>query len=276
MASAEVSNARLIRNTASCEPLISSRSCPSGNGGGSGRRARPRGDGRHGVERVPRRHMIGQPVGWQPFEHRAAGYEAWYTTRRGRRASPPHPRPPRDTPFMMPCMKRLAVSTRDSIPPGLEIRSVHGWPVPVGRSREVLSAFYSRSSRTSPVSPSAQEGIRRVGAPSTRRPCNGGQGNIRAHPPIEPARDQGPHRQGVVDSVTCPRGRPPQRDDEDAERAGARTRCHRAAAHRGCRRGAGRGRRRPPCFPRRAAMRSAQVRRSSACGGRRRRIETAT
>ena len=30
--------------------------------------------------------MIGQPVGWQPFERRAAGYEAWYTTRRGRRA----------------------------------------------------------------------------------------------------------------------------------------------------------------------------------------------
>jgi len=30
--------------------------------------------------------VIGQPVGWQPFERRAAGYEAWYTTRRGRRA----------------------------------------------------------------------------------------------------------------------------------------------------------------------------------------------
>ena len=45
-----------------------------------------------------------------------------------------------------------------------------------------------------PMSPSAQEGIRRVGAPSTQRPCNGGQGNIRAHPPIEPARDQYPHR----------------------------------------------------------------------------------
>jgi SAM-dependent methyltransferase len=31
--------------------------------------------------------VIGQPVGWQPFERRAAGYEAWYTTRRGRRAA---------------------------------------------------------------------------------------------------------------------------------------------------------------------------------------------
>ena len=50
------------------------------------------------------------------------------------------------------------------------------------------------------MSPPAHEGIRRVGAPSTQRPCNGGQGNIRAHPPIEPARDQGPHRQGVVDA----------------------------------------------------------------------------
>ena len=35
----------------------------------------------------------------------------------------------------------------------------------------------------------AHEGIRRVGAPSTQRPCNSGQGNIRAHPPVEPARD---------------------------------------------------------------------------------------
>src|SRR5262247_150444 len=41
-------------------------------------------------------------------------------------------------------------------------------------------------------SPPAQEGIRRVGAPSTQRPCNGGQGNIRAHPPVEPAREAVP------------------------------------------------------------------------------------
>src|SRR3990167_6067357 len=61
----------------------------------------------------------------------------------------------------------------------------------------------------------AHEGIRRVGAPSTQRPCSSGQGNIRAHPPIEPARDQCPHRQGVVGSFTWRRrGLPPQRDDE--------------------------------------------------------------
>ena len=70
----------------------------------------------------------------------------------------------------------------------------------VGRSREVLSDFYSRSSRTSPVSPSAQRWIRRVGAPSTQRPCNGGQVDIRAHPPIEPARDQSSHHQDSVAS----------------------------------------------------------------------------
>lgn len=32
-----------------------------------------------------------------------------------------------------------------------------------------------------------------MGAPSTQRPCNSGQGDIRAHPPVEPARDQGHH-----------------------------------------------------------------------------------
>ena len=35
--------------------------------------------------------------------------------------------------FMSTSMKRLAVSTRDSIPPGLRCVSFHGWPpVPVG------------------------------------------------------------------------------------------------------------------------------------------------
>ena len=42
------------------------------------------------------------------------------------------------------------------------------------------------------MSPLAQRWIRRVGAPSTQRPCNGGQVDIRAHPPVEPARDHGP------------------------------------------------------------------------------------
>ncbi len=46
----------------------------------------------------------------------------------------------------------------------------------------------------------AHEGIRRVGAPSIQRPCSSGQGNIRAHPPVEPARDretQLPHHHRV-------------------------------------------------------------------------------
>ena len=46
----------------------------------------------------------------------------------------------------------------------------------------------------------AHEGIRGVGALSTQRPCDSGQATCRAHPPIEPARDRGPHHQGVVDA----------------------------------------------------------------------------
>ncbi len=65
-----------------------------------------------------------------------------------------------------------------------------------GRSREVPSALYSRSSRASSVSPPAHEGIRGVGAPSSQRPCDSGQPTCRAHPPIEPARDQGPTSSG--------------------------------------------------------------------------------
>ncbi len=149
---------------------------------------------------------------------------------------------------MLPSMKRLAVSTRDSIPPGLRsVRFRAGLCQWADLARFCQPSIRAHQ-RTSPVSPSAQRWIRRVGAPSTQRPCNGGQGNIRAHPPIEPARDQGPHCQGSVDSFTCEARRLQPRDDADAERAGARTRCHRAAAHRGCRRGDGRARQRRPVF----------------------------
>ena len=55
------------------------------------------------------------------------------------------------------------------------------------------------------MSPSAQRWFRRVGAPSTQRPGNSGQVDIRAHPPIEPARDQGPHHQDSVEWFTCSR-----------------------------------------------------------------------
>src|SRR5678815_624345 len=43
----------------------------------------------------------------------------------------------------------------------------------------------------------AHEGIRRVGAPSTQRPCGSGQANIRAHPPVEPARDHQTHHHHI-------------------------------------------------------------------------------
>jgi hypothetical protein len=59
------------------------------------------------------------------------------------------------------------------------------------------------------VSPPAHEGIRRVGAASSRRSCDSGQATLRAHPPIQPAREHGPHCQSVSDWVTRSRGRPP-------------------------------------------------------------------
>lgn len=49
------------------------------------------------------------------------------------------------------------------------------------------------------------------------RPCSSGESNIRAQSLIEPGRDQGPHRQGVVGSFSGPRRLPPQHEDEDAE-----------------------------------------------------------
>jgi hypothetical protein len=116
--------------------------------------------------------------------------------------------------------------------------------VPVGPiSRGSVSLLFALI-KDEPIEPVGARGDSKGGAPSTRRPCHSGQGNIRAHPPIEPMRDQCPHRQGVVDSFTWPREPPP--GDEDVKRAEARTRCHLAAAHRGCRRGGGQGRRRPP------------------------------
>ena len=47
----------------------------------------------------------------------------------------------------------------------------------------------------------AHEGIRRVGAPSTQRPCSSGQANIRAHPPVEPARDHQAHHTIIIITV---------------------------------------------------------------------------
>ena len=47
----------------------------------------------------------------------------------------------------------------------------------------------------------AHEGIRRAGAPSTQRPCGSGQVDIRAHPPVEPARDHRGHHTRIHCSV---------------------------------------------------------------------------
>lgn len=44
----------------------------------------------------------------------------------------------------------------------------------------------------------AHEGIRGVGAPSIQRPWSSGQGNTRAHPPVEPARDRGIHSRELL------------------------------------------------------------------------------
>ncbi len=156
-----------------------------------------------------------------------------------------------------------------------EIRVVHGSPVTVGPiSRGSISLVFAlvHGEGCSP----AHEGIRGVGAPSTRRPCDSGQATLRAHPPIEPARDQGPHRHSVVEWVSWPREQEPW--DEEAERAGARTRCHHAAAHRECPRGDGQARRRPPVC--RGARRCAEPRSAAprlpvgAGGGSRPRLES--
>ena len=95
----------------------------------------------------------------------------------------------------------------------------------------------------------AHEGIRRVGAPSTQRPCGSGQVDIRAHPPVEPARD---HQAYHTSSIHCPvrvqfQSRPLVLLRREARRRGveerrggeAYTPCHPGGAHRGCPRGDG-------------------------------------
>ena len=94
--------------------------------------------------------------------------------------------------FMLASMKRLAVSSRHRVFPcgvcGVQSSAVT--VVRCGLARFCQSSIRARQGRGLTRSP-AQEGIRGVGAPSIQRPCDGGQVNIRAHPPIEPAKDQG-------------------------------------------------------------------------------------
>ena len=88
---------------------------------------------------------------------------------------------------MLPCMKRLAVSSRGASLPVSRFRvfACSGQGALVSRGSVNLVSALVKGEGHSP----AHEGIRRVGAPSTQRPSSSGQGNIRAHPPVEPARD---------------------------------------------------------------------------------------
>jgi len=93
--------------------------------------------------------------------------------------------------FMLTSMKRLAVSSRDVSLPVSRFRlfTFNGpWPW-VSRGSVSLVFALVKGEGYSP----AHEGIRGVGAPSIQRPCSSGQVNIRAHPPVEPARDHEAH-----------------------------------------------------------------------------------
>src|SRR3989304_3829093 len=66
----------------------------------------------------------------------------------------------------------------------------------------------------------AHRGIRRVGAPSILRPCNSGHFNIRAHPPVEPARDHEAHHTITVQSVPSALTRAARRPGPEGPRGG--------------------------------------------------------
>src|SRR3990172_8395692 len=66
----------------------------------------------------------------------------------------------------------------------------------------------------------AHRGIRRVGPPSILRPCSSGQANIRAHPPVEPARDHEAHHTITVQSVPSALTRAARRRSQAGPRGG--------------------------------------------------------
>ena len=108
--------------------------------------------------------------------------------------------------FMLTCMKRLAVSSRGVFLPVSRFRvfacSGRQWALV---SRGSVSRVFAlvKGEGYSP----AHEGIRGVGAPSIQRPCRSGHVNIRAHPPVEPARDheaQLPHHHRVQSGPRVP------------------------------------------------------------------------
>jgi hypothetical protein len=104
---------------------------------------------------------------------------------------------------MLACMKRLAVSSRDVSLPVSRFRAFtfnEAEGSGLARFRQPCIRARQKGEEYSP----AHEGIRRVGAPSTQRPCSSGQANIRAHPPVEPARDHEaslPHHRRVQTGV---------------------------------------------------------------------------
>src|SRR3970040_2011776 len=86
----------------------------------------------------------------------------------------------------------------------------------------------------------AHRGIRRVGAPSILRPCNSGHFNIRAHPPVEPARDHEAHHTITVQSAPSALTQEARRGNPEGRRGGgAHTPSHPEGAHRECRPGGG-------------------------------------
>ena len=115
---------------------------------------------------------------------------------------------------------------------GLHVFTSNGQWTPVSRGSVSLVFALVKGEGYSP----AHEGIRRVGAPSMQRPCSSGQVNIRAHPPVEPARDHEAHRTITVQSVPSALTRAARRPGpDDAARGGAHTPSHPGRAHRGCR-----------------------------------------
>ena len=105
---------------------------------------------------------------------------------------------------MLPCMKRLAVSSRrvSLHVSWFRVFTSDGQWALVSRGSVSLVFALVKGEGYSP----AHEGIRGVGAPSSQRSCSSGQGNIRAHPPVEPARDHAAHRTITVQSGGPSRG----------------------------------------------------------------------
>ena len=128
--------------------------------------------------------------------------------------------------------------------PPLKLKSV-SLPVSVGPiSRGSVNLVFAlvKGEGCSP----AHEGIRGVGAPSSQRPCDSGQQHVALTHPSNLREIRAHIIVRASSTGSCVHEGSRRRGTRRPTRAGPRTRCHRAAAHRGCRRGDGRGRRRRP------------------------------